>query len=95
MTDAELDDLVGGQAGQLMPLEADRPALCLEQLTDGAHGGGLAGTVGAENGDDLTLADLQRDPLDRRDAAVGNLEVLDFKQDIVTHRRPRFPGMPR
>ena len=47
-----------------MTLETDRPGLGFEQLADGAHGRGLAGAVGAEDGDDLSLVHFQRDALD-------------------------------
>ena len=50
---------------------------------DGSHRRGLAGAVGADQGDDLALGDLERDPVEGLDLAVGEDDVLKLKQ----HRR--------
>ena len=52
----------------------------LEQAGEGAQGGGLAGAVGADEGDDLAGFDAEGDAFDGFDLAVGDAEVLDLEQ---------------
>ena len=49
------DDLVGGGAQQGGTLEFDGAGARLQQTADGVQGGGFAGAVRADQGDDLTL----------------------------------------
>ena len=44
---------------------------------DGADQRGLAGAVGADDGDDLALRDLERDAVERLGVAVEEVEILD------------------
>ncbi|MCS6766214.1 MAG: hypothetical protein MO847_07255 [Candidatus Protistobacter heckmanni] len=55
-------------------------ALGGELAGDGLHGGGLARAVGADQGDELALAHLERHALDGVDAAVGDAQVFDAEQ---------------
>ena len=45
--------------------------------------GRLAGTVGADDGDDLAPANGQADIVQRLDLAVGDTEVADVEDDLV------------
>ena len=73
---AAAGDLVGGQALQLLPGEGDRPAARLEQVGDALEQGRLAGAVGAEEGDDLALVDVEVQAEEDLHRAVGRVEVL-------------------
>ena len=48
----------------------------MEQAGDGVQRGGLAGAVGADEGDDLPLIDLEGDALDGVDGAVIDVDVV-------------------
>ena len=63
-----------------LPSKVILPPSGLEQAGEGAQGGGLAGAVGADEGDDLAGFDGEGDALDGFDLAVGDPEVLDFEQ---------------
>ena len=85
--EAQGDDLVGGDAVEGLAVEEDAAAAGLEEPGEGAQGGGLAGAVGADEGDDLAGFDGEGDALDGFDLAVGDLEVLDLEQ--CGHWSPR------
>ena len=72
--------LWAGIAGEWLAVEGDLAADGLEEAGEGAQGGGLAGAVGADEGDDLAGVDAEGDALDGFDLAVGDPEVLDFEQ---------------
>ena len=55
---------------------------------DGADERGLAGAVGADDGDDRALGDLERDAVERLRVAVEDIEVLD-RQHQATASAPR------
>src|SRR5690606_25769951 len=55
------------------PERLDRPAAGPEQAAYGTDQRGLAGSVGAEQREDLALADLQVDTRERRGAALVGL----------------------
>ena len=48
---------VGAQVGDVLPVEPDPAGGDRAQPGDGPHGGGLAGAVRADQGDDLALVD--------------------------------------
>lgn len=76
--EAQGDDLVRGDVGEGFAVEDDAAADRFEQAGEGAQGGGLAGAVGADEGDDLAGLDGEGDALDGFDLAVGDAEVLDL-----------------
>jgi hypothetical protein len=56
------------------------PSRCrANQPADCAQGRRLAGAVRADQRNDFTLIDVQRDPRERRDPAVTRNEALDLK----------------
>jgi hypothetical protein len=73
------DDLVSGHAIKTFALEVDLSAGRLDEAGDGPQGRCLACTVGADEADDLALADGETDPLDGFDLAVGDPQVTDLK----------------
>jgi len=82
MTNAAADDLVCGQFGQ--PLSGRVPDDVApgrpQQAADGAEQSGLAGAVGTDERDDLAALDVERDVLQRADAAVADHEVGDGQE---------------
>ena len=87
--DALGHDAVGGQGGDVLPLEVDAPVGGLHQTGDGAQGGGFARPVGPDEGDDLPVGHLEGDALHGLDAAVAHLQFVNLQ-----HRLPP-PNMPR
>ena len=63
---------------RLEPEDADRAGIRRSQPADGLDRRRLAGTVGAEDGEDLALLDREGDSVDRRAVAVALDEVGDF-----------------
>jgi hypothetical protein len=55
-------------------------ALQRQDAHDGVEQRGLAGAVGADDGDDLVVADLERDRADRFHLAIGDMRVGDGEQ---------------
>ena len=53
------------------------------QAADAVEGGGLAGAVGADQGDDLPLAHMEADAVQRLDVAVFDLEIFDFEEHQI------------
>ncbi len=65
----------------------------LEQAGEDGDGGGLAGSVGAQEAEYLALLDLERDPVDG-DRALGRIELLaEFFHHDRVHCAP-FPLQP-
>ena len=83
------DNAVGGEAGDVLPLEVDASVGGLDQPSDGAQGSGLACAVCADQGDDLPFRHLEGDALDGFNAAVADLQFINLQ-----HRLPP-PNMPR
>jgi hypothetical protein len=54
---------------------------------NGADQRGLAGAIGANNGDDGALFDIERDAVERLGIAVEDIEVLDAEHQTVSTPR--------
>ena len=72
---AEAGDLVGGQVGDVAPVEDDGAVVGLDHPADGPQQRRLAGAVGADEGDDLPLADLDGHVGQDDDAVVADAEL--------------------
>ena len=68
-----------------LALVEDVAGLRVEQAGDGLQGGGLTGTVGTDEGDDLALVHLEGDILDCVDVAIKDVDVINFQQSLC-HR---------
>ena len=85
----------GLDAVEALAAEADVAArdlafLGLQQAGDGLQRGGLAGAVGAEQGDDLALRHRQRQAAQHEDdVVVDDLDVVDLEQRRLGGVRPR------
>src|SRR3954447_6402599 len=69
--------------GDVAPLEADAPAPRIVQAVDRAQRRRLPRAVRADQRDDLALAHVERDPLQRLDRAVVRVHVLELENDAV------------
>ena len=76
---AQGDDLVRMRLKQVMTVIGDAAGLGRHQTGDGVQGGRFTGTVGSDQGDDLTVVHLQTDAFDRVDGAVRDTQILDFQ----------------
>ena len=72
------DDLVAGDPAQILTQEGDGAGFAVQQAGNGVQRGGFAGTVGADQGNDLSLVDFKGDALDGVDAAVIDVNILNF-----------------
>ena len=88
-----LNDLVGRNALQVLSVKHDGAAAGMEQAGNCIQYRGLAGAVGADQGDDLPLVDLKRDALDSVDAAVVDMDILYLQQCHFTPPSA-YPGKP-
>src|SRR4029450_8503936 len=79
LREAEVHDLVRMYAVDALAHEGDGPAGRLQEAGDRAQGGGLAGPVGADEGDDLTVVHGEADAFDGLDLSVGDDQVLDLQ----------------
>ena len=86
--------LVGPHPRARHPPEGDRPFLRVVEAVDDVEHGALAGAVGADDGADLALADVEAHPVDRAHPAEREADVMDV-EDHLSGRR-RHPGsVPR
>ena len=98
---AALQDLTQPQAGDLiawifldrLPVEQDLAADTLRADKTGyCAQRRLAGAVGADQGDDLPLLNIEGNALDRLNAAVIDIQIADGK-NLTQRRSP--PDMPQ
>ena len=68
--------------------EAHRAGARLDEAGKRAQRGGFAGAVRADQRDRLAGAGFEGDAFDRRDAAIGDVEVFDFEERCGHHERP-------
>src|SRR4029078_3432864 len=78
-------------AWRVEPEHRDRARVGRSQAGDRFDGGGLAGAVRAEDGEDLALLDVEGDAVDGDAAVVGLDDVVDF-DDV--HGPSIVPGRP-
>ena len=79
----ERDDLVGRHRPQIAPRVEDLAGPGPAQPRDRVQGRALAGAVGADEGDDLAVPDLQGDALEGLDVAVEDVDVLHVQQHVA------------
>ena len=74
------------RGGDVAALEMNRAAAGVIQTVDRAQRRRLARSVRPEHGDDLALANLERDALERVDRAVVSVNVSQLEDDGVFGR---------
>ena len=92
---AQRNHLAGRHADDVLAVKGHLAGARLEQAGDGVERGGLARAVGADEGDDLALVDLEGDALDGVYVAVVDVHVLNFEQAhwASSFLRPRYASM--
>jgi hypothetical protein len=78
--DPAAGDGIGGQAEQRITPEPDRPQGGPVDAGDAVEQGRLSGTVGADDGERLALAEGQADPLQGGDPAERQAEAADLQE---------------
>ncbi len=63
MADAFADDHLGRSKGDIFAPVGDRPGAWTDQARNGAQRGGFSSPVGADQGNDLTFFDVERDAM--------------------------------
>jgi len=79
LADAEVADGVRFQPENGFLLEGNRPGSWLLYSRNAADERGLAGAVGADDGDDLALGHAERDAIERLRVAVVQIEIFHFQ----------------
>jgi hypothetical protein len=83
---AAADHVVRFQGCDIPVLEADSPAVGGIELRDAVNQARLAGTIGANEGKEKTLGDVQVDLVEGLDPTEMERKILDFKQvSVSTH----------
>jgi hypothetical protein len=85
-----LHDAVGGQAFDPVPIENDLAGGCPRVTRDHIEQGGLAGSVGAGNAEDLATGNREGELTDRGQTAVVLREIGDL-EERVGHASVRSP----
>ena len=88
-TAAHLGEFVGGQVGDVVPVEHDGALGSGVHGTDDVHEGGLAGAGGADDGDPLAARDFERDVVQGVQVAVDLGDAVEAQQRV---RRGRGRG---
>src|SRR5262249_41869077 len=89
--DALPQDRLRGDAGDRLLEKSDRSGRRFEDAGDRPERGRLAGSVVADEADELAVSDLERELLHGRDAAVVHGDVSETEQAPLPWRR----GTPR
>src|SRR5258706_4082733 len=96
--DAAPRALVGGQAGDLLAVEADAAALVRKRTRDAVDERGLARAIRADQAEALALADLEAHAVQRGEAAEVLGHALDLQQGIHDFPEEKYfrksPRMP-
>jgi hypothetical protein len=71
---------------------ADLAGVRFQHAEDDAHGGGLAGAVGAHEPEHLPLGDGEGEVVEGDQVAVAAGQALEFQHVVPTRSRPRCPG---
>ena len=84
---AHLGELIGGQVGDIVPIQHDRTLGGGVHGTDDVHEGGLARAGGADDGDPLAARNLEGDVVESVQVAVDLGDVLKAQQSVRGGRR--------
>ncbi len=95
MAETTGDDPVGRLVRDVSPIVGDAARSGSDEPGDRPQERRLAGPVGADKSHDGTVGHLQRDPVQRANRPVGNLQIGNFKHLPPPLRLLPFPGKPR
>ena len=90
--DAQAGQVVRVDAGEGRPAPAHRAARGPHEAADHVEQRGLAGPVGADHADDLAACHVERDVVERGEAAEAHAHLLDPQRDLAVraHIAPRY-----
>ena len=88
MGQAHVDDLMGRRLLQVLPVQGHGAGGGSNQAGDGVQGGGFAGAVGADEGDQLPFPHAEGDALQGVDGPVKHVQIFDFKHGLSLLIRP-------
>src|SRR5262249_14129708 len=89
MDDSAMDDLVDALPADLFVVKANMPRCRMDDPGNATQQCRLAVAVGAEDGDELAVADGQRHPVQNTLITVARREVLDFQHEGAALSVPR------
>src|SRR5581483_9561720 len=95
LRDPELHDLVRRVMGDVAAAEGDRALARMVQPVDRAQRRRLARAVRADERDDLAVAHLDRDALQRLDRAVVRLDVAHLEERRAVRAHAPTAALPR
>jgi hypothetical protein len=72
-------------------MQTDFTGRGFDHAADGAHGGGLAGAVGADQGNHLALGHVDGDAMQDADLAITGFEVLNTQHCAVLGVQAAWP----
>ena len=78
--DTQPGDLIRAQALDVLPAEPDDAVIWAVDAVDAVEKRGLAGAVGADNGENLFFLHLERNTLQGVQPSEGNGEVFDAEE---------------
>jgi hypothetical protein len=76
-------DLMRRQRAQVVAAESDPALRRTVEARDHVEHGRLAGAVGADQREDLPIADLEAEPAQRREAAEADREIFDTEHRLT------------
>src|SRR6185436_443327 len=86
MGDAELDDSMGGEIGDVLSFVENLAVARLQEAGNSFQGGRFASAIRADESYDCALLNGKRDALERRDDAIVHDQVFDFEHQMFTLR---------
>ena len=85
MGQALLGDGVGLQTINALAVQVDLAGSRLDHSRDGTHGGGFAGTVGANQRDHLAFGHFHRNAVQHLHLAVTGFQILDTQHGVFPY----------
>jgi hypothetical protein len=81
-SDAAFDNPLGWLHGDGVALPSDRPGAWYQEASNRLEEGRFPGSVGTDQGDHLSGADRETNPMQRRKLAIGNFKTLHLKHEF-------------
>ena len=87
LPEPEIADAMARPAGNILTAEDDPPARLRQHAGQRPDQRRLARAIGADNGDDRALFDVERHAVERLDVAVKHVEVFDLQHQTASAPR--------
>ena len=89
MSQTVAQQLIGIHVGNVLAAELNGAAAGVHQSGHCLQNGALASAVGADEGNNLTLAHLKGNALDGMDGAVVHMHIFNFQHQASSSSLPR------